>query len=42
MIDEKDRCSLIEYRFRQAIQTIELAHFLADSGKYIIAVNRIY
>lgn len=42
MIDEKDRQSLIDYRLQQATDTIELAHFLAISEKYVIAVNRIY
>lgn len=42
MIDENDRQSLVEYRLRQATDTIELAHFLAVSKKYVIAVNRIY
>jgi uncharacterized protein (UPF0332 family) len=42
MIDEKDRQSLVDYRLQQATDTIELAHFLAISEKYIIAVNRIY
>ena len=42
MIDENDRKSLVDYRLRQATDTIELAHFLAISEKYAIAVNRIY
>jgi uncharacterized protein (UPF0332 family) len=42
MIDENDRQSLVDYRLRQAIDTIELAKFLIDSEKYAIAVNRIY
>ena len=42
MIEEKDRLSLIKYRLRQARDTIQLAHFLAFSEKYVIAVNRIY
>ena len=42
MIDENDRQSLIDYRLRQAIDTIDLANFLATSEKYVIAVNRIY
>ena len=42
MIEEKDRLSLIEYRLKQAGDTIQLANFLADSQKYVIAVNRIY
>ena len=42
MIDGNDRQSLIDYRLRQATETIELAHFLVMSEKYVIAVNRIY
>lgn len=42
MIDQKDRQSLVDYRLKQAIDTIELAHFLVISEKYVIAVNRIY
>lgn len=42
MIDENDRQSLVDYRLLQAIDTIELANFLAVSEKYVIAVNRIY
>ena len=42
MIDEKDKQSLIDYRLQQATDTIELAHFLTISEKYVIAVNRIY
>jgi uncharacterized protein (UPF0332 family) len=42
MIDENDRQSLVDYRLRQADDTIELANFLTVSGKYVIAVNRIY
>lgn len=42
MIDENDRQSLVDYRLRQATDTIELAHFLAINEKYVIAVNRIY
>jgi uncharacterized protein (UPF0332 family) len=42
MIDDNDRQSLIDYRLRQATDTIELANFLTTNGKYIIAVNRIY
>ena len=42
MIDYNDRQSLIDYRLRQATDTIELANFLTTNGKYIIAVNRIY
>ena len=42
MIDENDRQSLIDYRLRQATDTIDLANFLTISEKYVIAVNRIY
>ena len=42
MIDENDRQSLVKYRMQQAIDTIELAQFLANSEKYVVAVNRIY
>jgi len=42
MIDEKDRDSLIEYRLQQAYETIDLAKFLVNSDKLVIAVNRIY
>lgn len=42
MIDDNDRQSLIDYRLRQATDTIDLANFLAISEKYVIAVNRIY
>lgn len=42
MIIENDRESLIDYRLKQALETIELAKFLVMSEKFIIAVNRIY
>jgi len=42
MIDEKDRNALVEYRLQQAVETIELARFLAENQKLAIAVNRIY
>ncbi len=42
MITESDRESLIDYRLKQAIETLELAKFLAISDKLVIAVNRIY
>jgi uncharacterized protein (UPF0332 family) len=42
MINENDRQSLVDYRLRQATDTIELAHFLAISEKYVVAVNRVY
>jgi uncharacterized protein (UPF0332 family) len=42
MINDKDRDTLIHYRIQQAKETIELAEFLKDSGKFSIAINRIY
>lgn len=42
MIDEKDRNSLVAYRMQQASETIELAKFLVESQKLVIAVNRVY
>lgn len=42
MIAENDRDALIEYRLKQAFDTIELAKFLLFSDKLVIAVNRIY
>ena len=42
MIDEKDRDALIEYRFKQAVESIDLAKFLVSSDKLVVAVNRIY
>lgn len=39
MINENDRQALVDYRFRQATDTIELANFLAVSEKYIISVR---
>jgi uncharacterized protein (UPF0332 family) len=42
MISDQDRNSLISYRLQQAKETIELAEFLIDSGKLIVAVNRVY
>lgn len=42
MINEDDRISLINYRIEQAKDTIELARFLIDSQRFIVAVNRIY
>jgi uncharacterized protein (UPF0332 family) len=42
MIEEKDRNALVAYRIKQAEETIELARFLAESNKFVIAVNRIY
>jgi uncharacterized protein (UPF0332 family) len=42
MITGNDRKSLIDYRLTQAIDTLELADFLINNGKFSIAVNRIY
>ncbi|HEY5508121.1 MAG TPA: HEPN domain-containing protein [Paludibacter sp.] len=42
MIDEKDRDALVTYRMQQAFETIELAKFLVESQKLVIAVNRVY
>ncbi len=42
MISEDNRRELIDYRFNQARETLELARFLADQGKLSVAVNRIY
>ena len=42
MIEDNDRDALVAYRMQQAIETIELARFLAESQKLVIAVNRIY
>ncbi len=42
MINEQDRTSLIEYRFVQAKETIDLVRFLIESGRFAVAVNRIY
>jgi uncharacterized protein (UPF0332 family) len=42
MITDNDRDALIEYRLKQAFDTIELAEFLVLNGKLVIAVNRIY
>jgi uncharacterized protein (UPF0332 family) len=42
MIDDIDRNALISYRMQQAFDTIELAKFLTNSQKLVIAVNRIY
>jgi uncharacterized protein (UPF0332 family) len=39
---DSDRHSLIQYRIRQAKETIELADFLIASNKLAVAVNRIY
>lgn len=42
MINDQDRDSLINYRLDQASETVELARFLISSGKFSVAVNRIY
>ena len=42
MIDQNDRDALVQYRFQQAFETIELASFLVKNQKLVIAVNRIY
>jgi uncharacterized protein (UPF0332 family) len=42
MINDEDRKSLINYRMKQAWDTIELAKFLAGNQKLVVAVNRIY
>ena len=42
MITEKERDVLIEYRLKQAVESIELAKFLVSSDKLVVAVNRIY
>jgi uncharacterized protein (UPF0332 family) len=42
MIGEQDRDALVAYRMQQANETIELAKFLAESQKLVIAVNRVY
>jgi uncharacterized protein (UPF0332 family) len=41
-LTDTDRQSLINYRIKQAFETIELAEFLLKEGKLILAVNRIY
>jgi len=42
MIDENDRDALIAYRLQPAVETVELAKFLAENQKFVIAINRIY
>ena len=42
MITEKERDVLIEYRLKQAVESIDLAKFLLSNDKLVIAVNRIY
>ena len=38
----QDRDSLIEYRLKQAISTIEEVEFLVENGRFTNSVNRIY
>ena len=42
MIPDKEREILIEYRLKQAVESIDLAKFLLSSDKLVVAVNRIY
>lgn len=42
MINDTNRKSLIDYRIQQANETIDLAKFLIESNKLVVAVNRIY
>ncbi|MCX6226171.1 MAG: HEPN domain-containing protein [Bacteroidia bacterium] len=42
MISNESRKELIDYRFSQAKETLQLARFLTDQGKLSVAVNRIY
>lgn len=42
MISKSDRTTLVKYRIEQALDTIDLAKFLIDSNRLIVAVNRIY
>lgn len=42
MIEDTDRNALVKYRLNQAIETNELAIFLVNNDKLVIAVNRIY
>ncbi len=42
MINADERNSLMNYRLEQARETIELAEFLIESNKLVVAVNRIY
>jgi uncharacterized protein (UPF0332 family) len=42
MINDNDRDTLVGYRLQQALETIELAKFLAENQKFVIAINRIY
>ena len=42
MIPDKEREILIEYRLKQAVESIDLAKFLLSSDKLVLAINRIY
>lgn len=42
MIAENDREILVEYRLKQAVETIDLAKFLLSSDKLVLAVNQFY
>ncbi len=42
MINEEDRKILIDYRLKQAKETINISRFLIDSDQLVVAVNRIY
>lgn len=42
MINDNERESLVYYRLKQANDTIELARFLIDANRLVVAVNRIY
>lgn len=42
IMDENDRDTLVGYRLQQALETIELAKFLVENQKFVIAINRIY
>ncbi len=39
---EDERNYLIQYRFQQAKETVELAGFLIASERFSVAVNRVY
>lgn len=42
IMDENDRDTLVGYRLQQALETIELAKFLVENQKFVIAINLIY
>lgn len=42
MIADKERDVLIEYRLKQAVESIDLAKFLLSNDKLVLAINRIY